>query len=355
MNSTLTTSTIIIPAHNEAGCILDTLDSIMAQTRPAHNVVVVDDFSSDGTGDLVKMVYPQVIVLRPPKNLGSKALAQNFALFAQIGTEYLIDTDVIITIDADTTLKDDALEQMLKVFDRRPELMAGCGTVIPANLDNIYTLGRLGEYLFAFALPKRIQQEFGGSIYIVSGCFGCYRTEQLRERGGWHITTLAEDMDLTADYHARGWKVAYIHDAICYPIEPYNFETYKNQLRRWSAAYFQNISLHWKDYTSKPFGFFLWISYLDAGVGGIEFYFFYPLLAYFLGWQQALFLFLIYDLLGIALPILYYGAKLKMFGQALASIPFVFYLRLLNIFFWFEALINEWVLKKHLTTYIKGH
>ncbi len=353
---TKTTTTIIIPAHNEAGCIYDTLASIYNQTRPADKIIVVDDFSNDGTGEVIAQNFPDVLVLRPSKNLGSKALAQNFALFCQhTDGSYVIQTDTIITIDADTTLKEDALEEMLKVFDKRPDLMAGCGTVIPANLDNAFTMGRLGEYLFAFALPKRIQQEYGGSIYIVSGCFGCYRLEQLRERGGWHTTTLAEDMDLTADYHSRGWKVAYIHDAICYPIEPFNLKVYSDQLRRWSAAYFQNISLHWKDYLTKPFGFFLWLSYIDAGLGGIEFILLYPILTYFLGWEQALYLFLLYDLLGIAIPVVYYGAKLKMLKYALASIPFMFFLRILNSYFWYEALIREWILKKHLTVYVKGH
>lgn len=346
-----TTCSIIIPAHNEACCILATLDSIYSQTRQPDQVIVVDDFSTDGTGQLVREHFPRAIVIRPLGNLGSKAKAQNYALFK----DDLITGDCVITIDADTTLKSDALEKMLEKFDEDPSLMAACGTVIPANLDNVYTLGRLGEYLFAFALPKAIQQAYGGSIYIVSGCFGCYRTEQLRERGGWHTTTMAEDMDLTADYHKRNWKVAYIQEAVCYPIEPYNFKTYRDQLRRWSAAYFQNISLHWKDYFSRPFGFFLWLSFFDAGVGGIEFYFFYPLLAYLVGWQQALWLFLIYDVLGITIPILWFGTKMKMTGQALASIPFVFYLRVLNVYFWFEAMWREWILKKHLNVYIKGH
>ncbi len=349
-----TTITVLIPAHNEAGCILNTIASIWAQTRPPDQIVVVDDFSDDGTGALVKKRFPRVIVLRPLRNLGSKAKAQNHALFCAYREQYLITTDCIITIDADTTLKRDALSQMLREFDRDPELMAACGTVIPANLDNAYTLGRLGEYLFAFCLPKRLQQLCGGSIYIVSGCFGCYRTAPLRERGGWHTTTMAEDMDLTANYQVRGWKVAYIREAICYPIEPFNFPTYKNQMQRWSAAFFQNISLHWRDYMKRPFGFFVLVSYLDAGLGGIEFLVL-PILALIIGWQRVAVGFLIGDVLCIAVMVLWMGRQLKMTKMALTSIPFIFFLRGFNIYFWFEALWNEWILGKHLTQYKKGH
>lgn len=353
----MTTAAILIPAHNEAGCILDTLKSILTQSRKPELVVVVDDFSSDGTGRLIRKNFPEVVVLRPPQNLGSKAKAQNFGLFYRNPDgkrKYIIRTDVVITIDADTTLKHDALERMLEEFDMKPDLKAACGTVIPANPDNPFTLGRLGEYLFAFCLPKRIQQAYGGNIYIVSGCFGCYRTKELRARGGWHTTTMAEDMDLTADYQAKGWRVSYVHDAICYPIEPFNWKTYKDQMQRWSAAFFQNISLHWKDYGTNPFGFFVAVSYLDAGLGGLEFLFL-PILAFLIGWQKVLFGFILWDFFAICVPILYMGWELGMTKKALASIPFVFFLRLLNIYFWFEAMWKEWICRKHMTVYVKGH
>jgi len=349
-----TTVTILIPAHDEAECIIDTLSSILSQTRKPDLVVVVDDFSKDGTGDLIAENFHQVVILRPEANLGSKAKAQNFGLMYKLGREYLISTDVVITIDADTTLRANALAAMVAEFDRDLDLQAACGTVIPANPDNPYTLGRLGEYLFAFALPKQIQQLYGGKIYIVSGCFGCYRTDKLRGRGGWHTTTMAEDMDLTADYQARGWKVAYIKDAICYPIEPFNWHTYKSQMRRWSSAFFQNISLHWRDYISHEFGFFLWVSYLDAGVGGIIFLLL-PVFALILGWEKIFWGFLIGDVLGVTIPVLWMGYKLGITKLAISTIPYVFFLRLLNIYFWFEAMVKEWIMHTHLNVYVKGH
>lgn len=48
---------VVIPAHNESGCILSTLERLHAVLGAAaidHEIVVVDDHCSDGTGDIVR-------------------------------------------------------------------------------------------------------------------------------------------------------------------------------------------------------------------------------------------------------------------------------------------------------------
>ena len=70
--------TIIVPAYNEAANIADTIRSLQNQIIPADEILVVDDFSTDNTGDVARSCG--VTVIRPPKNTGSKAGAQNFAL-----------------------------------------------------------------------------------------------------------------------------------------------------------------------------------------------------------------------------------------------------------------------------------
>ncbi len=353
-----TSCTVVIPAHNEAECIVDTVSSILKQSRLPDLVVVVDDGSSDGTGDLVRQNFKAgVIVLTPLKNLGSKAKAQNFALnYKKTDRSFLINTDTVVTIDADTTLKQDALEKMLVEMDKDPSISVACGTVIPANPDNPYTLGRLGEYLYAFMFPKAIQNALGRNIYIASGCFGCYRLDLLRKFGGWHETTMAEDMDLTARFQSMNLKPLYVQNAICYPIEPFNWKTYKAQMIRWSAAFFQNVSLHWRDYLTKPFGVFVGASFLDALIGSIEFLLVLPLMTIFVwGWQKTLLGFLLWDLLPISFFVILGGIRFEKLKEAVLSIPFTFFLRILNIFFWWQALIREWILKKPLTVYVKGH
>src|SRR5687768_4238232 len=70
---------IIVTAYNEEASIAITLTSLLQQSTPPEKIIVVVDFSSDRTGEIAR-TFPSVTVIRPPKNTGSKAGAQNFAL-----------------------------------------------------------------------------------------------------------------------------------------------------------------------------------------------------------------------------------------------------------------------------------
>jgi glycosyltransferase involved in cell wall biosynthesis len=67
---------IVVPAYNEAGNIIGTLENITAALSAlplAHEVLVVDDGSSDGTGELVTAHadrFPAVRLITNPRNLG---------------------------------------------------------------------------------------------------------------------------------------------------------------------------------------------------------------------------------------------------------------------------------------------
>ena len=336
--------TVLIPAYNEAGSIVDTIKSIQNQTLAPTEIIVIDDFSSDSTGDLARACG--VTVVRPMANTGSKAGAQNFAL-TQVTTEFTM------AIDADTILAPDAIEKLLAALEK-DTVVAACGFVIPRYKKTLWERGRYIEYLLAFSWYKPIQEYYQKPL-ISSGCFSAYRTDALRAAGGWSTRTMAEDMDLTWTFYQKGHEVRFIPEAVCYPIEPHSFEFMKKQLKRWSHGFIQNVALHWKanlriSYLREIIAVALW----DAVIAALVYLVVVPALALY--FQQPLYL-LVYliDLPAVAIPVFLTPHGRRNFVGVLASLPAFFVLRMVNAYFLLRAIWDEWVLRRPLLVYEKGH
>ena len=54
---------VIIPVFNRAKLIYRSINSVINQTYPVNEIIVIDDGSKDGTYDLVKRDFPQVILI----------------------------------------------------------------------------------------------------------------------------------------------------------------------------------------------------------------------------------------------------------------------------------------------------
>lgn len=335
--------TILVPAYNESTTIADTLRSLQVQTLPAEEVIVIDDCSTDNTSEIARSFG--VTVVRPPQNTGTKAGAQNFGLT-------LVKTQYTMAIDADTTLAPDAIEKLIPAV-HDPKVCAACGMVLPRYVRTVWERGRYIEYLFAFSFHKPIQDYYDRPL-ISSGCFSVYHTDALRQNNGWQTRTMAEDMDLTWSFYHNGYGVRFLPEAVCYPVEPHDFNFMRKQLRRWSHGFVQNVRLHWRDVVHIPvLRSTIAVAMWDAVIATLAYLVLFPMLAilvspYFLLWY-------LIDGPAVAFPVLLQAARRNEFRKALASLPSFFVLRSVNSYFMLEALWTELVLGKTLKVYEKGH
>ncbi len=94
---------IVIPSYNSAAYLPAVIDSALRQTRPAAQVIVVDDGSTDATPEICARYGGAIVALRQP-NAGVSA-ARNFG--ARTAT-----APWLLFLDADDTLLPHALEAL---------------------------------------------------------------------------------------------------------------------------------------------------------------------------------------------------------------------------------------------------
>lgn len=335
--------TVVIPAYNEEGTIGATLRSVLAQTLPPHQVIVVDDHSSDRTGEIAASFG--VTVVRTPRNTGTKAQAQNAALPYVTG-------EIVVFVDADTVLVPDALERLVEPF-ADPAVAASCSFILPQRVVTPWERGRFVEYLFGLTFAKGIQQKFG-TVLVCSGCFSAFRRSVVERYGGFRARTLAEDMDLTWTLHANREKVVYVPGALCLPVEPPTWRVFRAQVDRWARAFFQNVRVHRSTLLRNPrLGLLVAIALVDLLVA--------PLYLATIAW--ALSRWEVHLLLGVALteaiclllPTLIGAIRTGRVGQALVALPASFLTRAASLWIYWRALVQEWILGRTLTVWEKGH
>ena len=107
---------VIIPAHNAAPFIAETLRSVLGQSYPADEVIVVDDGSDDGTCDVIRKGFPsepRVRVLTSTVASGGPSAPRNRGVRVAEG-------DLIVLLDADDLLARDALHWLVQFFGAAP-------------------------------------------------------------------------------------------------------------------------------------------------------------------------------------------------------------------------------------------
>jgi cellulose synthase/poly-beta-1,6-N-acetylglucosamine synthase-like glycosyltransferase len=346
------TLTVIVPAHNEEEGLPATLESLLAQTVPADEIIVVDDGSTDRTGAVARSYG--VTVLTPPRNLGSKAKAQNHALPH-------CATDLVLAVDADTVLAPDYIERIKPVF-ADPDVVVAAGNVQTRFTRTVWERGRSIEYLFGFHWHRPIQNS-AGSPTVCSGCCSVFRRGTLKAFGGFPERTIVEDMDFCWSVQIAGFKATYVGDAVAWAADPETLTYLRKQVWRWMAGFWQNVRLHmWELVPRKPM-LALWIALAVAEILTAPLWWATPsiltlamhrpvvsTLAWWFGAE-----------LGMTVPPLIYAARRRKLSilRVLLNIPCVYPTKIVNIYYAWKGLIVELVLvplrlSRGLVVYEKG-
>ena len=228
--------TVLIPAHNEESVIVQTVTSVLLSDLNDIRVIVVDDGSTDRTLELLETNFGrnQAVQIIHQVNRG-KAAALNHALsHAQ--------SEMVVTIDADTEIEPDAIRLLLRRFSD-PKVAAVAGNVKVGNRSRWLTRWQALEYITSQNMEKRAF-DLLNCITVVPGALGAWRKRAIEDGGGITADTVAEDADLTIGIRRLGWRITYDEDAIAWTEAPETPTALVRQRFRWTFGTLQSFWKH---------------------------------------------------------------------------------------------------------------
>ncbi|MCS7056798.1 MAG: glycosyltransferase [Thermoflexales bacterium] len=214
--------TVAIPCYNGADFLGRTLESVLTQTWAAHQILVVDDGSTDHSRE-VAYRYP-VTVLEHASNQGL-ATARNTALAAATG-------EVLLYIDADASAAPDLLEQVVRGYAVGGADVSGVGGQgIEVNVLTIADRWRRAH----------ASQGYGNRPRLVPFLYGLcmsYRVEVLRWVGGFNpaYRANAEDIDLGLRLTYAGKRLLYWPEARVFHQRQDNIASLRRTMANWYRA-----------------------------------------------------------------------------------------------------------------------
>jgi len=273
---------VLVPAFNEQAGIIDSVQSLLSLRYPRHQVIVISDGSTDATVEQLEDAFgleefPRVYVPAIPtahvrrilrsrgdsrlwvvdKDNGGKSDALNCGI-------NLADEQLVCAIDADAILDPDALLRSCRPFVDDPELVVGTGGIVrlangcDIERGHVSQVGlpesrlaalQVVEYLRAF-LTARAGWSRVNSLLIVSGAFGVFRRDVMREIGGYRVDTVGEDGELVVRMHRhlrarrRPYRVTFVPDPVCWTEAPETLTVLRRQRGRWHRGLAEIIWHH---------------------------------------------------------------------------------------------------------------
>jgi GT2 family glycosyltransferase len=210
--------TVVVVSYNTRALLLECLTSI-AGSSPDLEIVVVDNNSSDGSGDAVRQYFPQVKLTQNPTNVGF-ARACNRAIIATT-------SPLILLLNSDARLNSQALSALCDCMSSDRRCGAAACTIVDAdgavtpNTWHFLNPANQALELIGIRLASRLlsrthrpvldQGKCDNAIDWIDGACLMLRRSALEDVGLFdeRFFMYSEDEDLCFRLKQRGWSVCF--------------------------------------------------------------------------------------------------------------------------------------------------
>lgn len=205
---------VIIPTYNRLEWIGECLDSVLAQTYPKIEIIVIDDGSSDGTAQWIRgqEKYSRVIV-REQKNSGASNARNNAIKIAR--------GELVVFIDSDDLLLPRHVETAVEKFAEIPDLgLFCCDSTMIDSEGNVLFDGKTWHQNLSEMKNLEVKTGFRSleDVFMFSNCFpGFTLKREVFDRLGGFIQEIfpGDDYDLALRVAGSEYKVFYLHESLC--------------------------------------------------------------------------------------------------------------------------------------------
>jgi len=218
---------IILVNWNTADLTKDALLSVYKETSGFDfEVIIVDNNSGDGSVEMIKKEFPQVILIENKDNLGF-GKANNQALKIAQG-------DYLMFLNTDVVVLDGALNKLVNYLDQNEDVMMvgprllnrdltfqhACRRMLPNPVNSFFHLFGLTKIFKNSKIVNQYKRysadpEITGPTEALSGAAMMFRRQVYSAIGGFDETFFmyGEDLDFCKRVLDKGWKIVYVSDA----------------------------------------------------------------------------------------------------------------------------------------------
>ncbi len=213
--------TAAITTYNRAAFLPRTLESVFAQSRPADEVLVVDDGSTDDTAAVLARYDGRIRVVRQEN--GGRSAARNTAVLEARG-------ELISFLDSDDRWLPDKLARQLPVFGQQPRVGLVHGHVDLIDKDDRALPEETERHHRLFSTAHENGVTYAGYAFDCR-CFSSAltaRVEALRGIGLYDPSLLLDDYDVYLRM-ALEWEIVFLEGpaVALYRHHPEQMSTYE--------------------------------------------------------------------------------------------------------------------------------
>ena len=233
----MTFFSIIIPTYNRAHLVAETIDTVLAQTYPQFEIIIVDDGSTDNTREIIESKYCSDSRVRFfQKKNEERGAARNYGMKQAKG-------DYAIFFDSDDWMKPDYLSVLNTVVEKFPDIF-----LLAAK----YNYGNVGKTENHPSLVALAEGWYDKNLFLkgnILACNYCIRIKDNNYKPYPEERELASMEDWLFLLHNLASGKIYIKDEICITMRQHdersmmNNQKVINARRKANAWAIENLAL----------------------------------------------------------------------------------------------------------------